>query len=274
HWPRKANPIFDFAMSQVRNRHGGIHGLFSSTSHPMAGPALAVLGNRMRGLFRLTWLCLSLGVLLAAPAALGQTTPQVQRPFGQLVDLWTRQLDRIATRADQPNLLPAEIDSMREQIVDVRSAASVAAALARSDLADIRKLLAPLETKPGTDAVPETAAVKAERERLSAQAAESESRVKQCAVVIARADQLTDRMTKLRGEVVLQTLLHRDVSPLSPEVWGRLGPQFDSAMQALSMAAVAWGREGLSDLRFSNADLASLAGWAVATIVLWWLGHV
>ena len=124
----------------------------------------------------------------------------------QLVDLWTRQLDRIATRSEQANLLPAEIDALREQVTDVRAAASAAAALARNDLADTKKLLAPLEVKPGTDAVPvpESDAVKADRERLTEQATVSESRVKQCEVVIARADQLTERLTKLRGEVLLR----------------------------------------------------------------------
>ena len=224
----------------------------------------------MRILFRLA----CLGLLLFVNAALAQTTPQPQRPFGQLVDLWTRQLDRVADRADQPNLLPAEIDSLRDQVVDVRAAASAAGALARADLTDTRKLLAPLEVKPGTDAVPETDAVKAERERLSAKAAESENRVKQCEVVMARADQLLDRMTKLRGQVVLENLLHRDSSPLAPEVWGKLGLQLGDAVQNLASAFAAWGREGLSGLRFSNHDLAVLAGWAIAMVALWWLGRV
>src|SRR5262245_11956918 len=113
---------------------------------------------------------------------------QPQRPFGQLVELWTRQLDRIATRAEQPTLLPVGIDPLREQAGDVRAAASAAANIARNDLADTRRLLAPLEAKPATDAVPESAAVKAERERLTEQATVSEGRVKQCEVVIARAD--------------------------------------------------------------------------------------
>jgi potassium efflux system protein len=224
----------------------------------------------MRILFRLA----CLGLLLAVHPALAQTTPQLQRPFGQLVDLWTHQLDRIADRADQPNLLPAEIDSLREQVVDVRTAASAAAALARADLADTRKLLAPLEVKPGTDAVPETDAVKAERERLSGQAAESESRVKQCEVVMARADQLLDRMTKLRSQVVLENLLHRDASPLSPEVWGKIGPQLAEAVQNLSAAFAAWGREGLGALRFSDRDLVMLAAWTIAMVALWWVGRV
>ena len=254
-------------MGHARRRHGGIQDLFSSTGQAMAGAAADMVGNRMRVIFRLACLCL----LLLGQPALAQTPPQ--RPFNQLVDLWTRQLDRIAARADQANLLPVEIDSLREQVVDVRSAATAAAALARNDLADTRKLLAPLETKPGTDAVPETDAVKAERERLAAQAAESESRLKQCEVVVARADQLLDRMTKLRSDVVLQTLLRRDASPLSPEVWGRLVPQFDEAVQTLYAAAVTWVRQGLGQPHFSDRDLTVLAAWAVVTVLLWSLGR-
>ena len=61
-----------------------------------------------------------------------------------------------------------------------------------------------------------------------------ESRVKQCEVIVARADQIIERLTKLRGEVMLQTLLRRDVSPLSRDVWDKLGPQFRASLQAIS----------------------------------------
>jgi len=37
-------------------------------------------------------------LLFASVAASAQTVPQPQRPFGQLVELWGRQLDRIAAR--------------------------------------------------------------------------------------------------------------------------------------------------------------------------------
>jgi potassium efflux system protein len=224
----------------------------------------------MRSLRRLVWLLLL--VAAAAVPAFGQTgTPQ--RPFSQLVDLWNSQLDRVETRAQQATLLPVEIDSLREQLVDVRTAASAAAQLARNDLTDTRKLLAPLQVKPATDAVPETDAVKAERERLQAQAAESESRVKQCEVVTARADQLLDRMTKLRSEVVLQTLMKRDPPPLSRDVLSKLGPQLVSVVQMLGSALLAWGGEGLDGIHFSNQDLWTLSVWSLVTIGLWWLGH-
>jgi len=225
--------------------------------------------------FRPARLCLLWLVLLlaGAGAALGQPASPPQRPFAQLIDVWTRQLDRVATRAEQANLLPAEIDTLREQVADVRAAASAAAAIARNDLADTKKLLAPLEVKPGTDATPETDAVKADRTRLSDLAAVSESQVKQCEVIIARTDQLTERLTKLRGQVMLDALLHRDVSPLSPEVWRQLGPQFKTAVQTLSATITAWGHEGLSALRSGEQDLTSLGVWAVVTVLLWWLGR-
>ncbi len=212
---------------------------------------------------RLAWLLL---LLVAAGPALSQTPATPQRPFGQLVELWTRQLDRIAARAEQANLLPAEIDALREQAGDVRTAAAAAANLARGDLADTRKLLAPLEAKPASDAVPESDAVKADRDRLTEQATVSEGRVKQCEVVIARADQLIERLTKLRGEVMLRTLLRRDASPLSRDVWSKLGPELVASVEALSTASRTWLGGGL---QFDRRDLAGLGGWAIITILLW-----
>ena len=123
---------------------------------------------------RLAWLLL---LLVGAGAAFGQTAPPPQRPFAQLIDLWTRQLDRVATRTEQANLLPVEIDTLREQVADVRAAASAAAAIARNDLADTKKLLAPLELKPGSEPVAETDAVKADRTRLTELASVSESQI-------------------------------------------------------------------------------------------------
>lgn len=225
----------------------------------------------MRSFARLALFVLLLAGL--AVTAVAQTPPQQpQRPFGQLIDLWTRQLDRIATRTEQAGLLPAEIDVLRDQTTDVRAAALAAAALARNDLADTKKLLAPLEIKPGTDAAPEADAVKAERERLTGQATLNESRVKQCEVVIARADQLLERMTKLRSDLVFQNLMRRDPSPLSSDVWIKIGPQLAAAVNRLAAATATWFGNGLAPLR--SQDLLPPALWAAVTIFLWWLGRV
>ena len=233
----------------------------------------------IRGVVRLACLLLVLAGGTVPVLSLAQLSgqlggqPPAQRPFSQLIDTWTRQLDRITARVSQPTLLPAEIDALRDEATDLRTAAGAQAALARNDLADTKRLLAPLEPKTvadKTDQPPETDTVKAERARLNDQAAISESRVKQCEVIIVRADQLLERMTKLRSEVVIQTLLHRDASPLSPDVWTKLRPQFTAAMHGLVAGFDTWGRDGLPALRSGERDLTPLAIWAVVTIALWW----
>ena len=223
----------------------------------------------MRPLARLALFVL----LFASVAASAQTVPPPPRPLSPLADLSARQPDRIASRTEQADLLPVEIDGLREQTTDVRTAAMAAAAFARNDLADTKKLLAPLELKPGTDAPPETDAVKADRERLTEQATIAESRVKQCEVVIARADQLLERLTKVRGQLVLQTLLHRDPSLLSPSVWHKIGPQFLTSVKVLTSAMANWSREGFLTLSSGSPELVPLGLWAALTIVLWWVGR-
>jgi potassium efflux system protein len=226
----------------------------------------------IRGVVRFACLLLVLAggtVPVLSLAQLSGQTP-AQPPFSQLMDTWTRQLDRIGARVGQPTLLPTEIDALRAEATDLRTAAMAAAALARNELADTRRLLAPLDPKAGADPTPETDAVKAERTRLTDQAAISESRVKQCEVVIVRADQLLERMTKLRGDLVLQTLLHRDASPLSSAVWVRLQPELSAAIRGLFSAFNVWGRDGLASLRSGNQDLQPLALWAVIMVALWW----
>jgi small-conductance mechanosensitive channel len=231
----------------------------------------------MRGVLRPAWLLTVVlacagAVLGAAPAA--AQTPPPQRPFSQLIDVWTRQLDRIGYRADQSDVIPVEIDTLREQASDVRSAAQAAAQLARNDLADVKRLLAPLEPKTDqADQPPESDAVKAERQRLTEQATLSESRVKQCEVIIVRADQLLERLTKLRSQVILNTLLHRGISPLSAEAWSRLGAELSLTSHILATAMTDWSRNGLNALRTGEQDLTSLSWWAIFTLLLWWLGH-
>ena len=44
-----------------------------------------------------------------------------------------------------------------------------------------------------------------------------------------RADQLLERLNKLRNQLVIETLLHRDDSPLSSAVWSKLRPEFAAA---------------------------------------------
>jgi small-conductance mechanosensitive channel len=233
--------------------------------------------RRMRIFARLLS-CLLLTMALV-PIASAQVA-QPQRPFSQLIDLWQRQLDRIGERMVQSGLLTGEFEVLRDQIGEIRSAAAAAAGLARDALADDKKLLAPLEIKPtdpkapaDTPPAPESEGVKAERARLTEQAAVSEGRVKQCEVVIARADQLLDRLTKLRDAQVLQNLLHKGPSPLSRQAWSSAGTDLRASLAMYADALASWSQSGLQALRSGDQDLTPIGMWSILTLALWWAGR-
>src|SRR5271168_3518063 len=135
-----------FSGGKVPRRSGRVNLAQAAGSNPtrrMTNPGKECYLSHMRGLLRLACLVLPCLALLGAggglglgPASAQTTVPPPQRPFSQLVDLWTRQLDRITYRTDQPDVLADEIDTLRVQASDVREAAAAAAALARNDLAD------------------------------------------------------------------------------------------------------------------------------------------
>ena len=62
-------------------------------------------------------------------------------------------------------------------------------------------------------------------------------------------------------------------SPLSREVWVKVGPQFSSAVSQLFAALASWAGGGLGRLQLDNHGLLVLAGWAVLTVALWWVGR-
>ena len=152
------------------------------------------------------------------------------RPAGRPVDAPTRP-HRDSDRSGQPaagrDRCPARAGRRRAR------RRRAAANLARNDLADTKRLLAPLEVKPASDAVARDRRGQGRPRTADRAGHVSEGRVKQCEVVIARADQLIERLTKLRGEVMLRTLLRRDASPLSRDVWSKLGPEFALAADAV-----------------------------------------
>src|SRR5262249_55150325 len=64
---------------------------------------------------------------------------------------------------------------------------------------------------------------------------------------------------------MLRTLLRRDASPLSRDVWTKLGPELAASVQSLLAATRTWLGAGV---QFDSRDLAGLGGWAIVTILL------
>ena len=213
---------------------------------------------------------------LAGGAAAQQPQPgPPERPFTAMLAGWTRTLDRIADAATRPNLVPAEIEQLRLDAVEVRNSAHAAAAAARDELVQLRALLAAVD--PATpDAKPgerkgrssEPDDIRQERERLRSQVALVEGRIKQAELAVVRAELLIQQLSRLRGETFVRTLLHKTPSPFVPATWEQAWIDLgDVLVQQRVGAALRFG----GDTTFGPLSAAPVAVvGAIITVGLWW----
>lgn len=212
--------------------------------------------------------------------ALAQTSPPgtPERPFTVMLAGWTRTLDRIADVATRPNLVPAEIEQLRLEAIEVRDSAAGAAAAARDELVNLRTLLTKIEPVMPPDAKPDRKSrdarvdepddVRQERERLRSQVALIEGRVRQAGLASARAELLIQQLGRLRGETFVRTLLRKTPSPFAPATWTQAWTDLGDVLVQQRVAATMWFANDSLGGPLSSAPVALIG--AFVTVGLWW----
>lgn len=237
----------------------------------------------MKARFPVAWrFLLTLVVLCPFAAEAWAQTPQPgvpERPFTVMLAGWTRTLDRIADVATRPNLVPAEIEQLRLEAIEVRDSAAGAATAARDELVSLRTLLTTVEPAASPDAKPserkgrdaridEPDGVRQERERLRSQVALVEGRVKQAELASARAELLIQQLGRLRGETFVRTLLRKTPSPFAPATWKQAWIDLGDVLVQQRVAATMWlGNDALGG-PLSATPVAVIG--AFITVGLWW----
>jgi small-conductance mechanosensitive channel len=233
---------------------------------------------------------LLIGILwLACPAiVLGQApSPSAERPFSTMAEIWSRALDRIAQEIGRPRLLEVEVDHLRTEISVIRQAAALAANQARDEANSLRTLLAPLEARSDqgsastetktTDSKPpdrpsEPDAVRQQRDRLRADLALVDARVKQAELIIARADLLATQVARIRSDRFTRTILRKRPSPLAPSTWLRLDRDISFAWRTQMASWDALASSGALTAAWHDGErrggtiinvIGLLAGWLV-----------
>lgn len=233
---------------------------------------LALLARRLLLVF------VALGALAASVCAQAPQPGAPERPFTVMLAGWTRTLDRIADVATRPNLVPAEIEQLRLEAIEVRDSASGAAAAAREELVSLRTLLGKLEPVLPPDAktdrksrdqrIDEPDDVRQERERLRAQVALIEGRVRQAELASARAELLIQQLGRLRGETFVRTLLRKTPSPFAPATWSQAWTDLGDVVVQQRVATSMWFNGDATSGPLSSAPVALIG--AVVTVGLWW----
>jgi small-conductance mechanosensitive channel len=227
---------------------------------------------------RLLLTLVALGALATSTFAQTPQPGAPERPFTVMLAGWTRTLDRVADVATRPNLVPAEIEQLRLEAIEVRDSAAGAAAAARDELISLRTLLGKLEPVVPPDAKPDRKSrdarvdepddVRQERERLRSQVALIEGRVRQAELAHARAELLIQQLGRLRGETFVRTLLRKASSPFAPATWEQAWVDFGDVVVQQRAAAAVWFDNDAAAGPLSAAPVALIGSFV--TVGLWW----
>lgn len=213
----------------------------------------------------------------ATTTAWGQETSSQPEPadLSFALEEWNREINGIDARIDDQALDQKDINAVEQRLQAIVTEIRKLSGLADKRLAPLRKQLSALGPAPEEGQPPESEDLAAQRAQLNEKIALISGRVQQGEALVARAEELLHRLTRVSRERVAQELLERGPSPLNPKIWD------DAIREAVAMALDLAGRPARwwSEARPSKVGwmpwvwslLAALAAALISTLPRRWL---
>lgn len=160
----------------------------------------------------------ALVVLVGAGAGFAQIPPE-QQQVQEKLEGQRAIVDGVEAALGRDGLRSSDLDDLRARLDPVRADLTTGVAALDPLLANLNHRVKEIGPKPADDAPAESASITAERDALSARAAELDAVLKQAKLLKVRADQLSDRITSRRRALFTDQLLARSYSVLDPSLW-------------------------------------------------------
>ncbi|WP_425105598.1 DUF3772 domain-containing protein [Ancylobacter sp.] len=175
-------------------------------------PVVPLLARLMLGAL------VALVVLVGAGAVFAQIPPE-QQQVQEKLEGQRAIVDGVEAALGRDGLRSIDLDDLRARLDPVRADLATGVATLDPLLANLNHRVKEIGPKPADDAPAESASITAERDALSARAAELDAVLKQAKLLKVRADQLSDRITSRRRALFTDQLLARSHSVLDPSLW-------------------------------------------------------
>ena len=238
---------------------------------PKAGPNLP-----FRPFVESLWLVTVLCLLTGAGAA-----QETQRPFSAIVGDWNQSLDLAAQEIAQPNLSEERAATLSQRLASIRAEAVQIQARSEEQLEPLRERADALGPPPQEGEPPEDETIAEERRKIAEDITAYETRVKQAALALKRADELANAIKARTRGAQIETLFKRFPLPLAPSTLAVAIPEFFTHLSALVRSPLEWWH-GLApeqrelDIFYLPASLAALAlafGLAIRIALRRWFGR-
>jgi small-conductance mechanosensitive channel len=156
-----------------------------------------------------------------APAAKPVVTlpPELIDPVNRL----SRSIEAAEKSLQQLKEIESDLQRQRSNVEQIIYDSTAQAEILRPQLAEVKSQIEKLGPPPAKDQPAESAAVAAERARLSSLSGELDSALKTTELAWVKAKQLIDRITTMRYQIFTKNLFERRTSPIMPSVWRDVG---------------------------------------------------
>lgn len=194
--------------------------LASATARRIAAPRAGMIARPVVPLMARLMLAalVALVVLVGAGTGFAQIPPE-QQQVQEKLEGQRAIVDGVEAALGRDGLRSIDLDDLRARLDPVRADLATGVAALDPLLANLNHRVKEIGPKPADDAPAESASITAERDALSARAAELDAVLKQAKLLKVRADQLSDRITSRRRALFTDQLLARSYSVLDPSLW-------------------------------------------------------
>jgi len=157
----------------------------------------------------------------------------------KLFEHWERQLETAEERAEGGVLGPLSSRAYRRMVQEVIDEVASDRAQSVKEVGRIEELLESLGPEPEDDS--EDPTVQSKRAELTKALAQYQGRVKRAGLIVARAEQILDELSRQSRLRFRDNLLQTHVSPLAPDSWIVAIPEFaDLLYQSYVVAPADW----------------------------------
>ncbi len=181
----------------------------------------------------------------SAPAA-AQDEPL---PFDVQMAIWALMLDQFDREAGSSELERQRVDALKVDLAEIRSGAERIKADLEARFEPFQSQLDALGPPPEEGASPESVEIATQRERLAEDIAAIDGHIKRVELVIARADELDRRITRLARRQLLDQLSTRSPFPLAPDTIAVAVPEFLAVVDEIVNSPSVWWKGLESDDR-------------------------
>jgi len=163
--------------------------------------------------FAILWALLATTLFLA-PVAYAVTAEPAWK-FNRSFNAWTRALNTIEARLDEPDYVADHATEFRADLLEIRRNANEARARADGFALDTQDLLEALGPRPAEEEPEEAADVATKRQNLEVEAADFRGRAAQAQLIVRRVDAITANLNAIEQGQAVRILLTRSPSPLA-----------------------------------------------------------